>query len=305
MKRDRWILRLAAVVLVIGSLTLRAADLEEEDDDDDDDEPVAVGTVTTEADAPESRLGGWLELRPSFSVGDQSVHTENETALSWSLTDDSTLGYTQEWTAGVYRSPVAEGDPVVPSGLGDGYLWATFDNLFTASRGNVRLSYEPRLYLPTAAVEREAGLIAATRQMVKLDVRVSGRLELFVYEVPVVAIYGRSGYHDDDGSYANRYFENRVELGARANFWNEKVVATFKAVLQSRRFAAFEEDAENDDRWSHLFHIEPEITLQVASKTRVGAAYYSDALFSDTFGEARLAQGFEHGVFQAVFLQEI
>lgn len=341
---------------------------DEDDEEEDDEEPQSGRTVAMaegrsaivtqgrasddeENDAPSQTIGGWLELRPSWSGSQNSFHAENEVALEYRFSPTRAVGYTQEFRFNVLKTtpkppetqaakpkpeeeeeedpddpddPEDPEDPdepdararrsavslvstsqsnVVEFQMGHGYLWGEFGNLLADRATGFSLSWEPRLYLPTHAEERQYGFVAATRQYLKVEFELSPQVGLFLWEVPIFYSYRQSGYVTDDEPTANPSFENRMEFGPRLSFFNDKLRFKLPVVLQSIRTRNFDGAAPNNNRWVHYLWINPEAVVQVSETTTIGLSYYSDSLMDDRLKVADVSNGIRKGILQAVFQQ--
>lgn len=275
-----------------------AAESEEDDEE-------AGSTLTASASAPQKAWGGWLDLRPSWSGSEQRFHSENELALEYRANRTQTFGYTQEFRSNLLKAGVDSDTNGFEFQLWNGYLWGSFDEVLSSAGGTLTLAYEPRLYFPTLSTDRDAGLAFATRQYLKLNWEVLPNVSLFLWDAPIAYVYTVGGIEDEEGAYANKVFENRVEMGVRMTFFQDALTVKLPLILQSERYRHFLAGAENDDAWAHSLWINPEITYQVAENTTLGVAYYSDTLSNDKLTEPDISNGLRKGIFQLVFTQSI
>jgi len=242
-------------------------------------------------------FGGWIDLRPSWNPEGKSSHAENEVGVEYLLIPDRSVGYTQEFRM-----------DFEPSGnfqLADGYLWSELSH-FVDFTPTLSLSYEPRVYLPTSAFDKQAGLIASTRQYLKLHWQISETFALFLWEVPILAVHTQPGYEEDEEIISNRYFENRIEFGPQVSLFQERITLKVPLVLQSLRHHDFNEDALYNATWTHELWVYPSVMGKLTDTTFLGAAYYSDNfLQANGFYDWDIGRGLKRGIFQIVLQQFI
>ncbi len=283
------------------------------DEDDEDEEQIVVNPATgTGATLTASSmlrgsgaLSGWFDLRPSWSDSSRRFHSENEAALEYRFKEDRAVGYTQEFRSNLLKGGVDSDRDGFEFELGDGYLWGDVSNILANDLETLTLSWEPRLYLPTMRSGRDSGMVFSTRQYLKLNWDVQEHFALFLWDAPIGYVYSAAGYDGDDGLTANRAFENRIELGARLSLFQDRLTLRLPVILQSVRHRKFVAEATNHDAWTHSVWIHPEIMVQVAAKTSVGLAYYSDSLADEQLAKADLSSGLKRGVIQLVLQQSI
>jgi hypothetical protein len=297
------LLKWAMAWLLVLGLGLTSQVRAEEEDEEEEEEM----TLEASAEAPEdeSGLGGWIDLRPSWTGSAGTVHAENEAALEYRLGGATSFGYTQEFRSNLLRAGIESTSTGLELVMGDGYLWGNFAEFARVPGTGITFSYEPRLYLPTARAEQKAGLIFATRQYLKANWRLTSNLDLFLWEIPIGYVYYVEGYEEEDGPVANRSFENRIEAGPRLTLFDEKVVFKMPLVVQSLRHRHYSPDAANDGGWAHYVWVNPEILVTVAENTVVGLGYYSDTLMDESLSRGDVEGGLKRGVVQAIFQQSL
>jgi len=257
-----------------------------------------------------SSFGGWLDLRPTWMLEERSLQGENEVAVEYRFRTDRGTGYTQEFHATLFEPETVETKRSVFF-LGDGYFWGNFAGILQWRR--LTVSYEPRVYLPTYAPEREAGLILATRQYLKLEFAFNETVSAFLWEVPVLPLYGAGGTSeslvDEVGDpyrlhHSNARFENRMEAGLNLTLLSEKIKIRLPLIVQSLRMHDYHPEAENNDQWAHILWTYPEVLVQVGENSVLGFAYYSGTLIDEKFTQFA-ENGFSEGAFQVVLQQSI
>lgn len=233
-------------------------------------------TCAVQAAPAASTLEASLDLRPSWSSVQGTVHSENEGAFAYWLSPDVSLGYVQEFHTG----HLADG---VDLHAGDGYVRGQKSQLLPG------VDYTLRVYLPTKLSERDAGRITALRQHFYVPLAVNGWLTLSFTEIPIAHFFSRDT--DPEGK-SNARLENRTEWAMEFVLLKERLRAKLPLIVQNVY--------HRDSSWSHVVWVNPEAIFAIAEKTGVGLAYYSQPLNQDGFSKA-----IEHGIFQVVFQQAI
>ncbi len=232
-------------------------------------------------------LQGHLDLRPSWSASEGTAHSEDELGADLAFTETTSAGYVQE-----FRTSLS-GDETAFT-VGDGYLRAQVNQIAELFSG--QLAFEGRLYLPTKADERLAGLKAALRPIAKLSWEISNTLGFEVCESPVLPWYEQAGVEKNGTPVANRAFENRLELASRLMLWADRLSLRVPLIYQALRLREFQAAAA----WKHVLWINPELILAIAENTSVGASYYSGSFIGE---DASLESGIKTGLMQLVFQQ--
>src|SRR5688500_4913561 len=86
--------------------------------------PPTMAAIESEAT---SRLEASLDLRPSWAVDKGNFHSENELGAAYSITEDFSLGYVQEFRTNLYNS---EQDRGLDLQAWDGYAKAEVKDLY-------------------------------------------------------------------------------------------------------------------------------------------------------------------------------
>ncbi len=253
----------------------------------------------------ESQFGASLDLRPSWSGNEGSMHTENELALEYRPTSSAHIGYTQEFQTNLYNPNTGETDQGVSPHLHDGYLRGEFKEIWKNGNG-LSFTNEARVYLPTHAGDREAGLVTALRNYFKFNYEVSDMVELAVMDAPILHVYNKAGVVDEAGeATANPVIENRLFLVAGLSFFKKSLSLKLPLIVENARHSDFQEGAKFNNSWSHKLWVYPELTYSVGESTAIGMAYYSENLVKDDFSELALNAGFSKGVFQVILQQSL
>lgn len=150
------------------------------------------------------------------------------------------------------------------------------------------LSYQNRIYLPTADYDQAAGMLTLVRNYVTLTKKVSDKISVTLIEMPILEAYSRAGTVTATGASANSIFENRVYLIGDFKL-SSKFSLSVPLMFHQTRFADFQAGAKNNASWALLLWSYPELTYALTDNTSLGFAYYSgnlleeDALKNGTF----------------------
>jgi hypothetical protein len=251
----------------------------------------ATSTTAVSTTASDAKMIGIAELRPSYGSVLGEFHTENNAILGYQFSKDTNLVYKQEFFTNLYHPGTRDGMTLEAR---DGYFRGNITNIWT--NGPWGLNYEGRLYLPTYASRREAGMIVAARNYAHLGYRFSGAFTLILSEAPVFHVYDVAGYK----KAANPWYENKVELTGVYKFSdNTRLIVPLK--FSSLKYRNFAKGAKYNDAWGHTLVLWPELWHRLDSTFQVGAAYYTGSLIQDNFGATTIENGFKTGVAQLIF----
>lgn len=256
-----------------------------------------VGTSTTTAGAPSTNFFGALEIRPSWAPNGNVVTSEDYAELGYRVSADTTVSYAQNFLRTLY-SPTTNSSDLLGS-VDAGLFRAKVNNLWIDSANGLSLAYEQRLYLPTAQRDRDAGMIAISRNYVKLAKKINEAITLTVMELPILAVYERAGTLRGSSATANPIFQNRLYLLGSFNL-TKSLNFTLPVMFHQTRYRDFQANARNNDSWDFLVWTYPELTWQVDSTMSFGIAYYSDNLVKPDLSGLSIAKGLENGIIQVV-----
>lgn len=261
-------------------------------------QPTAAATTSTSAPlaiaetvaAPsDSRVVGKVTLQPSLTIGGTDYFvSENEVMLGYQFHPKSTLSYTQE-----IHSMGSEGVRTQNGHFKYQYapLWS--NNLGTS------LTHQPRVYLPTASLKRDAGMIAAVRNYLILTQKLTESMSVSLYEVPILHVYSRAA---STAVKANPVAENRVYLGFNANLKNALSFELLIAELSTR--TASVSGAANSAAWTHLVAAYSEIMYSLSPRVAVGVNYETannnTSLMTPGLGGFQIIDGLKDGIVRAV-----
>ncbi|NDD05782.1 MAG: hypothetical protein EB078_12830, partial [Proteobacteria bacterium] len=104
------------------------------------------------------RVVGLIDLRPSdVFKGEDTFRMENAVELGYRFHPQLQLTYKQEiW--GTLSQPMSK-SPISNVYSRDGYFDLLSEKVVTSEDGTVFLTYEGRIYLPTFAARRDAGML--------------------------------------------------------------------------------------------------------------------------------------------------
>jgi len=247
---------------------------------------------------PRSPLIASIDIRPTASFkGQDSFRFENSFDLGYQLSPQSLILYHQDYWMNLYNSRLAGGEDGLGLIVQDGFFDWTYDNFFKSADDSVSLSYEGRLYLPTFASRREAGMLTALRNYLILGKKFSPDFQLNLIEAAILHAYDRAAYN----SQANPFWENRVTIQTVWNL-NEKWQFSFP-VSWSVTHMRTAPGAQFSNINKNFVWINPELRYSLSPTYRVGMGYYdTTSLIRSDFSAFQIGEGLEDGVAQ-VFLQ--
>lgn len=241
-----------------------------------------------------SKLVGMIDMRPSWTMNLGEFHNEGVVEVGWQFNPNLILSSWVEFTTNILnnRAPLEE-QGLNPT-LGATIVRTRVNHLYDNAAKDFWISYENRTYLPTATASRDRGMIAVSRNYLKLNKKVSNSVTLMLYDILIPQIYARAG----SGKSANPAFENRVyamvswDITSRLNF----LVPIMFHQTKYRDFAA---GAANNDAWTFTLWTYPELDWALTDNFTIGLSYYSDNLIKSDLSGFDFA-GLGKGVFQFV-----
>lgn len=263
---------------------------------------VVLGATTTssteEVATPEpGKLVGTLDLRPTWTTKKGTWITDNSLEMGYKPNANTQFSYCQFFATNLYSEKSGDG------GLGlsfpGAFVRAKFNNLWKSSDETWAFHYQPRLYLPLDAADREVGQITIVRNYFTFSKTVTDEFSLTFVELPMLHLYNKAGAIDpaDGEPFANPIFENRVYLMADFAF-SEKLSLSLPLFIHAKRYRNFQAGAFNNSAWSFLVYTWPELTYSLTDKASLGLAYYSGNLVSADLSDLTLGSGLEDGAVQ-------
>jgi hypothetical protein len=255
---------------------------------------VLSGTSEATGAAVSARaISAAMDLRPSFAMEKQAFHSENELAVRYAFTGNFSLAYVQEFHTNL-SNPTTNG---IDFRLADGYLRSDIETMWNDRRRDFTLSYQARLYFPTARDVRSAGFNTELRNAFRLGWKFARGWEVALKEIPVVPVYSKAASVVDGDLTANPWFENRMELEVTIPVMRD-LNLKIPIIAQSfrNRDAA---GAKFAGQWCHVLWVYPELVYSISERTGLGVGYYSANLIDGT------GRGFRNGVPQLILQQSI
>jgi hypothetical protein len=240
---------------------------------------------------------GVVELRPSWRSRDGEFHSENSLELGYRFAAQFQFGYRQHFHTNLYN-PNQRGSEGLGLESEDGFFRGKLEDIWRAT-DSLSLSYEGRVYLPTQAKKREAGLVSSLRNYFRFRQRLSDTVSMSLELVPILHAYSKAGTTTTKGSAANPFFEHRTYLSAYIRF-TKRLNLYFPLIIHNTRFSEFHPEANFHNSWGHKVKIWPELTYAVTSNTNLGLAYYSDNLIASDFSATDIRNGLEKGITQVI-----
>lgn len=243
----------------------------------------------------EATLKAAIEFRPSWSSKRGAFSTENNAELGYAFNKKTYVGYRQEFNTNLFDpSAKVSGMSLVAI---DGILRADFRDVLVNKDAGLSFGYEPRIYLPTEAEERDKGRIFSTRQYLKVKKNLGTTTALTLMEVPILHVYNSPGTM---AGGANPVFENRVYLVFDWTLIDGKLDFSFPVMFHNKKHRDFGAGAANNSAWAQKLWVYPELTYAVNKNFSLGLAYSSENLVAPDLSETTFKSGFESGLTQIV-----
>lgn len=237
-----------------------------------------------------------FQTRPSWESETGKFFTDDLIEAGYQFNKNVSISYRQEFGYNAAGSLIEFEDGYR---LGSGLIRAQFKNIFSVNRWS--FAYEPRLYFPTDEDKRNQGMILSTRNYLKLSYT-GERSNFHLWEVPIFHQYSLRGYTTETEKgpqdKANPYFENRLFLiwelgnGSQWNLWAP-------LMLRHVRYSDFSQTATNNDNWTYLLEIHPELMYQINSNVGMGIGYESGNFIKEDVLD--VGNAFRTGKIQLIF----
>ncbi|NBX92122.1 MAG: hypothetical protein EBQ85_02695 [Proteobacteria bacterium] len=241
------------------------------------------------------RVVGLIDLRPSdVFKGEDTFRMENAVELGYRFHPQLQLTYKQEiW--GTLSQPMSK-SPISNVYSRDGYFDLLSEKVVTSEDGTVFLTYEGRIYLPTFAARRDAGMLTAIRNYATIGKKMNSWITVTASETPIVHLFSQDAYLGK----ANPVFENRFQLKASINL-TDKLSLGLPVIWQATKMRA-SLGASKSDIWDNLIWVNPELFYTIDSHYVLGAGYYDiSSLVKSDLSDIQIGDGLRDGVVQFIF----
>ncbi len=245
-----------------------------------------AGTSSAEVTAPTSKAVAGVDIRPSWDPATGVLRSEDSVELGYQFRPGRQVTYVQAFNTHL-TTPGSE--QRFGSKLDRGYIRTSLSKLAEDASLGLSLSYQNRIYLPTADYDQAAGMITLVRNYVTLTKVISDRVSVSLVEMPILQAYSRAGTVGATGASANSIFENRVYLIGYFKL-SSKFSLSVPLMFHQTRYADFQAGAKNNAAWTLFLWTYPELTYSLTDTTSLGLAYYS--------GDLLKAEGWKTGTFQ-------
>jgi hypothetical protein len=251
------------------------------------------------ATASDSKVIGYVDLRPTWTTQSGGVGTENAVRLGYQFNKDRNLFLHQDFYTNVY-TPKSETRKGIKPTLDNLYLAYTLSNLIEDKDAGISFTYQPRLYAPTSEASGKAGLIAYNRNNLVLAKKFNESVSVSLAEIPILQVHQNGGYINEGVPTANPFFENRVYLIADVNLTKDLSLSVPLMFYQTR-YSNYQSGALNNNSWTFALYTWPELIYAVDANTSVGVAYYNNkSFFTPDLAKAQIGTALESGAIQAV-----
>jgi hypothetical protein len=247
--------------------------------------------------APEQKILGLLDIRPSWTTKAGEWHTENTLEGGYQFDRQTRLSYVQFANTNIYNP--AAGNPGAISGVGlalqDGFLRFKRSELWVSSDKQTSVSYQARLYTPTFGARRDAGFISFLRQYFTW-MHKAGIVDFIVSEAPAVYGYTQAGY----SGTANPLLENMVVAELDIHL-AKGVILSLPIIVEQFRYRSYAAGARYNNSWLNQLWAWPELDIEVTDHHTIGLAYYTDNFMRDDFSAFVPSRAVGNGVAQFIW----
>lgn len=241
-----------------------------------------------------SKLIGTLDLRPTMALrGQDSFRSEDSVELGYRFNPSFQLLYHQDFWTNIYNSSLVGGAEGLGLVVHDGYFDWFSDRVLESRDKSLFVSYEGRLYTPTFAPRREAGMITALRNYLIVGKKVNEAISLNFVETPIVHFYDRATHLGK----ANPALENRMTFELALSLTSQlglSLPLSWSAV----KMRAIDGMTDSGKVESFVW-INPELSYRLNDNYLVGMGYYdTTSLVKSDFSSLQIFEGLEDGVVQ-------
>ncbi len=264
--------------------------------------PSPSSTLSTSA-APASNAGiiGLVDLRPTYKSTHGSFNTENYAQFGYKFESGNSIYVRQEFNTNLYDPGLSEARSGLNATIVDGSIRAKINNILQDKALGLSFNWEPRLYVPTNPIKRDAGQIAGVRSYFKVRKQFTPTASIQLSDSPIAHFYSQNGALVAGKSVANPLVENRILLEVEFEIPGVQGLSLYIPMeFASVRNRDFSTKAAFNNRWSHKLGVWPELTYPVAKTVRVGLAYRSESFVKGDLSDTSFSDGFKKGVAQVI-----
>lgn len=264
----------------------------------------AAAPATLKTEKREEKKGDRLRLlleltvRPTWFQNEPTFHLENTAEIGFKIGDHTTLSYAQDFNSN--ESPagrLSEAGNFTPV-LQDGFLRMRFKNIRKSDDGLFTFSDQLRVYLPTAATKRDAGMLTAIRNYFVLNRSITPSFDFTFYECPILHVYDRDGAKNAKGDkVANPIFENRIILEAGLKPWSNVSIG-IPLNFYLTRYRNFGDDAKLSGEWEPTLTFSPNVEWEIVPLVTLGFWYETGSLTQKTDFGVQWSDGQKSGYYQ-------
>jgi hypothetical protein len=250
--------------------------------------------ITAAKGQPGAKLLGTLDIRPTVALkGQDSFRSEDSVELGYRFNPSFQLLYHQDFWTNLYNSSLVGGAEGVGLIVHDGYFDWFSDRVWESQDKSLFVSYEGRLYAPTFASRREAGMITALRNYLIVGKKVNETVSVNFVETPIVHVYDRASHLGK----ANPALENRMTLELALSL-TSKIGLSLPFSWSAMQMRAVEGSSGGNKIESFVW-INPELSYNLNNNYLVGVGYFdTTSLVKTDFSSLQIFEGLEDGVVQ-------
>jgi len=257
------------------------------------------GSLVGEVAAPsEEKFIGLIELRPTYGPQSGSWFTENTVKFGYQFRKNLSVSYTQYINTNIY-SPFDNDTKGLEVFAHDGFFRMKMKNIWNSPDGTWSFGWQPRIYMPTHASKRDAGMVTIVRNYFDIKKQITDGFSITGTLLPIVHVYDKAGIITDGEAEANPLIENRIYLTADIDIV-KNLTLSIPIMWHLTRYHDFQTGADDNSAWSNYLYVWPELVYDIDANFAVGLAYRSENLVRSDFGATDMGVGFEHGVWQAI-----
>jgi hypothetical protein len=248
--------------------------------------------VAAAKSASKGNIIGTLDLRGEYYLQGSAFDTSNYAQLGYQFNPNFKMQWTQGFDSNINNATLygkqTQGLNFI---LDQGYLRTQVANIWKS--GNLSLSYENRIYVPTLFADADRGNITQIYNYLKLANKITPDVTLSAGLVFMPQIYRTAGTTQFG---ANSWLQNRFYLIADINI-TKKLSLDLPLLVYQTMFRTYE-GGRNSGATSYIVYIWPELDYAVTDKVTLGLAYVSDNLMAPDLSRFTIWQGLKQGIVQ-------